>query len=122
MTSDTFHHPLDVPPMLPGLHGPAYDRHVAAVAHPRTHEECAIVSMFAGIAHMIEASESSMGGTPITEGDHMLCEIVRDLCVTLHDYLNYELGRLDSGTCSDVLVGFIEHAGFNPDIPSEPLA
>lgn len=120
MTSTT--HPLDVPPRLPGLHGPAYDRHIAAVANPRDAHERAIVSLFAGIAEMIEASEASMGGTPITEGDFMLCEIVRDLCVALHDYLNYDLGRLDGGTCSAVLAGFIARAGFNPDVPSEQLA
>lgn len=120
--TNTFQHPLDVPPMLPGLHGESYDRHIAAVAHPRTMSERAIVSLFAGIGQMVAASEESMGGTPIAEGDYMLCEIVRDLCVTLRDYLDYELGRLDCGTCSSVLAGFIEHAGFNPDIPSKPLS
>jgi hypothetical protein len=113
--------PLDVPEAIPGLHGWAHDRHIAAVRHPRTAHERAIVNLFAGIGEMIAASEASMDGTPITEGDYMLCEIVRDLCVTLGDYLNYELGRLDGGTCSVVLAGFIEHAGFDPDIPSEPL-
>ena len=107
-------HPLNIPSKAPGLHGEPHTRHLAAV-HAPTRQEAPLVHGIGAIGEILALHQD--GETPLTESDFMLSEIVRDMCASWREFLNYDHGRrLDMGACDAVLSSFIERAGYDPDM------